>query len=90
MKKEYLKNSLVRELLDIGAVDATDRKIYIGDYLDFIGDGMVVGARETGRVLIKNGVVMVNDWKVFGDNPGGVHNHSMVYLNDSYIIDDEQ
>ena len=86
MIKEHLKNSLVRKLLDTGATDATGRKIYIGDYLDFIGDGMVFGTRENGQVLIKNGILMVNDWKLFGENPDGVHNHSSVYFSESYIV----
>lgn len=90
MKKEYLKHSFIRELLDIGAVDAADRKIFIGDYLDFTGDGMVGGSRETGRVLINKGVVMVNEWKIFSDNSEGRHNRGVVSLSDSYVIDSEQ
>ena len=84
--KTYLKNKLVRELLDTGLRDATDRKIYIGDYLDFLAEGMIIKHREVGRVLVVDGVVMVNEYKLFGEEHGATHNHSMIYISDSYIV----
>jgi len=85
--KTYLKNKMVRELLDTGLKDATDRKIYIGDYLDFSADGMMATSREVGRVLLMDGTLMINEYKLFGKNPGGLGNHGMVYVSDSYIVD---
>jgi hypothetical protein len=84
--KTYLKNKLVRELLDTGLRDATDRKIYIGDYLDFSAEGMIATHREVGRVLVVDGVLLVNEYKLFGEAHGTTHNHSMIYVSDSYIV----
>jgi hypothetical protein len=83
----YLKNKIVMELLDTGLKDATERKIYVGDYLEFTAEGMVATNREIGRVLVVNGTLMVNDYKLFGENPDGVHNHGMVYVSDSFIVE---
>lgn len=83
----YLKNKIVRELLDTGLKDATGRTIYVGDYLDFVADGMVATDRGLGRVLMVRGTAMVNDYKLFGKNPDGIHNHNMVYISDSYIVE---